>query len=179
MNQTVETRSARVRNAILSVDRNGLLWITEFRHPYLNRSMEIASRAGDWDVWTAILVGFLLVPKKLSPKFRRIALSATPRILSALGLCYTLKRIAKRNRPSVTVEGFSTLINDPDPYSFPSSHSACSWAATIAAAREVGGLAWLLPFYAALISYSRIHVGAHYPLDVLIGTFVGSVVGSV
>lgn len=166
-----------MRNAILSIDRNGLMWITEFRHPYLNRAMEIFSRLGDWDIWTGSIATLLLTPKTVNPVLRPLGFKILPRILGALSICFTLKRIARRSRPSLSVEGFSTLLSDPDPYSFPSSHSACSWAACISAARHLGGLGWLLVFHAVLISYSRIHVGAHYPLDVLIGAGVGTTIG--
>jgi len=163
-----------MQKAILSVDRNGLLWITEFRHPILNRCMEGFSRAGDWDTGVVFYASMLLI----GGRARKTAKFALPRLLGTLALCYVTKRLAKRSRPSVGVEGFSALLTDPDPYSFPSSHAATSWATCIAVARSVGGLGWLLPCHAALVSYSRIHVGAHYPLDVLIGATIGSVIGS-
>ena len=68
---------------------------------------------------------------------------------------------------------FSSLMKNPDPYSFPSSHTACAWVvcASLGLALGWGWPIWIL--YASAISYSRIHVGAHYPLDVLIGTLIG------
>lgn len=163
----------RFKKVIVSVDRNGLLWITEFRHPILNRFMEVLSRMGDGDVWTASL----LVMLGVGGTPRVVAKKIVPRILGSLALCYALKRVARRTRPGVTVEGFSSLLHDPDPYSFPSSHAACSWAACVSAGRVIGGLGWLLPCYAVLVSYSRIHVGAHYPFDVLVGTSIGASIG--
>lgn len=172
-----KTRVAQMQHFIVTTDRNGLLWLTDFRHPYVNRAMEIASRMGDWDAWVAILGGLLIPGVGFGQGGRRAARAALPKIFLALGICYAIKRVARRARPSVSVEGFSTLVNDPDPYSFPSSHSATSWAAYVAIAKELGGLAWLLMIPAVLISYSRVHVGAHYPLDVLIGTGIGVTVG--
>ena len=169
----------RLTRFIVSIDRNGLLWLTDFRHPYVNRAMESASRLGDWDAWTLLLAGLLLPKGRFKASRKRAARAALPKILFALGVCYAIKRVARRARPSVTVEGFSTLVTDPDPYSFPSSHAATSWAAYIAIAREFGGLAWFLTIPAVLISYSRMHVGAHYPLDVLIGTGIGVGIGFV
>lgn len=162
----------KMRNVIVSVDNNGLLWATKFRHPHFNRAMEVCSRAGDWDSWTAAILAMLAVEGKP----RQMGKAVVPRILGALAICFALKRVARRNRPSVAVEGFSTLLSDPDPYSFPSSHSACSWAAFVAAAKVLGGLGWFLTVPAILISYSRIHVGAHYPLDVVIGASIGTAV---
>ena len=168
----------QVRDVIVSADNNGLLWATKFRHPIVNRAMEVCSRAGDWDCWTIGLSSLVLAPWP-SPLPRKVARRVVPRLLIALGVCYSLKRLARRARPSVGFEGFSTLLNDPDPYSFPSSHSACAWAACVAAARAIGGVGWFLTLPAVLISYSRIHVGAHYPLDVLIGSTIGTTVSLV
>jgi undecaprenyl-diphosphatase len=38
-------------------------------------------------------------------------------------------------------------------------------------------LPFLLLFWSVLVSYSRIYVGVHYPLDVLTGMFFGSIIG--
>lgn len=162
----------KMRDVIVSVDNNGLLWATRFRHPHFNKAMEVCSRAGDWDTWTAAIATLNI----MRGRARQVGRAVLPRILTSLAICYSLKRVARRARPSVAFEGFSTLLSDPDPYSFPSSHSACSWAGCVAAAKTLGGLGWLLMIPAVLISYSRIHVGAHYPLDVLIGSSIGTAV---
>ncbi len=77
------------------------------------------------------------------------------------------------------MQGFSSLLKDPDPYSFPSSHSACAWLVCMSLALMFGGGWSLLCLYAAAISYSRVHVGAHYPLDVLIGSALGILIASI
>ena len=38
-------------------------------------------------------------------------------------------------------------------------------------------LIWFLLFWAILVSYSRIYVGVHYPLDVLTGILIGAILG--
>lgn len=37
--------------------------------------------------------------------------------------------------------------------------------------------AWLLLAWAAIVAYSRVYLGVHYPLDILTGTVFGSLVG--
>ncbi|MEW6056647.1 MAG: phosphatase PAP2 family protein [Bdellovibrionota bacterium] len=165
----------KIKTVLLSVDHNGLLWATEFRHPYVNNLMKVFTRLGDWDTWTAFFVASLL----RRGNSRYLGLRVLPRVLGALAVAYTLKRLARRERPSVAVEGFSTLVTDPDPYSFPSSHAATTWAGCITLARQLGGVAWLLPCHAVLVSYSRIHLGCHYPVDVVTGAMVGVAVASV
>lgn len=62
-------------------------------------------------------------------------------------------------------------------YGYFSAHAANHFAiATFLAFyfREQWRLApYVLFFWAAIIAYSRIYVGVHYPLDILTGTFVG------
>jgi undecaprenyl-diphosphatase len=62
-------------------------------------------------------------------------------------------------------------------YSFPSNHAVNmgAAAAVLTVAYPGGALAFALA--AALVAYSRVYVGAHYPLDVLAGLVLGVAIG--
>jgi membrane-associated phospholipid phosphatase len=66
-------------------------------------------------------------------------------------------------------------------YSFTSSHAANHFAAAVFLIGVLGPLGrWVryaLPAWAALIALAQVYVGVHYPLDVLGGAVVGSVLG--
>ncbi len=159
---------ARTLDSIIQIERLSLRWIAQRRHPVLDLIMRGFTRAGDWQTWTALIVTALVA----GDSFRTIALQVTPRLLLTLVTCFAIKSISKRPRPSRAMSDFSSLLTDPDPYSFPSSHSACAWVVCMSLASILGGWPlWIA--YASAISYSRIHVGAHYPLDVLIGSGLG------
>ena len=85
-----------------------------------------------------------------------------------------LKNLVARTRPYEVVEGLVPLISKPTDYSFPSGHTCASFACTLVLYRilpkKYGVPAVLL---AALIAFSRLYVGVHYPTDVLGGLAVG------
>jgi undecaprenyl-diphosphatase len=65
-------------------------------------------------------------------------------------------------------------------YGFASSHAANSFALAIYLNliffKKLKGFGWMF-LWAAVISFTRIYVGVHYPLDVIIGGLVGLVSG--
>jgi len=65
-------------------------------------------------------------------------------------------------------------------YGFVSSHAANTFALAIFLnlqfRQRVKGFRWLF-LWAAVISYTRIYLGVHYPLDILVGALVGLLSG--
>jgi undecaprenyl-diphosphatase len=94
--------------------------------------------------------------------------------LSSLG-----KLITDRPRPPFRYPEAAPLVSAPHTNSFPSGHATTSFAcaATLArfAPRRVAVLLYVL---AALIAYSRVYVGVHYPLDVLGGAALGLLIAT-
>ncbi len=90
-----------------------------------------------------------------------------------------LKPLVKRLRPSHVPE-FQSWIHLPDGagglYGFCSSHAANAFAVAVSffllTRSKSMGISLLL--WAILISFSRIYLGVHYPLDVITGAFVGT-----
>lgn len=66
-------------------------------------------------------------------------------------------------------------------YSFTSSHAANHFAVAVFLILMFGNLApWLKPAalsWAALIAFSQVYVGVHYPGDVFFGAILGSILG--
>lgn len=81
------------------------------------------------------------------------------------------KLMANRRRPS---EGLGpTLIEMPFSTSFPSGHSASAFAFATGACSQLPVIAPLLVPLAGAVAYSRVHVGVHYPSDVIAGAAIG------
>jgi undecaprenyl-diphosphatase len=86
----------------------------------------------------------------------------------------TLKRVVRRPRP--VLDGLPPLTSTISQLSFPSAHSTTSFAA----AASYRGLAPASLLYgaASTLALSRLYLGVHYPTDVLAGSALGTVIGS-
>ena len=96
-------------------------------------------------------------------------------IADAIGT-HLIKHVFWRTRPCVALETVRLLAGCVNSPSFPSNHAVNGSAlATLAALHlpKVGPLALALAF---IVGYSRVYVGAHYPLDVLVGSVLGILV---
>ena len=85
-----------------------------------------------------------------------------------------LKDVFGRPRPYTVSTELVTLIKQLSSYSFPSGHTSTSFAAAFVLFRMLPkkfGIPALV--LAAMIGFSRLYVGVHYPTDVLGGIVVG------
>jgi len=84
-----------------------------------------------------------------------------------------LKRTVVRARPCDANGIPLALVNVPDPFSFPSGHSAASMAVAATVARAHPSLAPAALGLAALVGVSRVKLRAHHPGDVVAGAALG------
>jgi undecaprenyl-diphosphatase len=143
----------------------------------------------DWVMWTlsaiggagAIWVVIAIVMAARIPRLRPAAWQVVlALVLSQLAVDGVVKPIVGRARPFVA-EPTITVVGEyrPSTYSFPSGHASQSFAAAVVLACALPRRkAWWFAA-ATLIAFSRIYIGVHYPLDVLVGTVVGMMVGLV
>jgi undecaprenyl-diphosphatase len=92
-----------------------------------------------------------------------------------------LKRIGRRPRPDRvrTAVPVARHVPLPESTSFPSGHAASAFAFATAAGQALPVAGGPLRVVAALVAYSRVHTGVHYPGDVVAGALVGSTTGGV
>jgi undecaprenyl-diphosphatase len=94
-------------------------------------------------------------------------------ILIAESVSGALKAQLERDRPPVVDPEPEALVRVPDTYSFPSGHATVSFACATVLALAVPRLSIPLYVLAALISFSRVYVGVHYPFDIVAGAVIG------
>lgn len=94
-------------------------------------------------------------------------------ILVAEGVSGALKLWVGRDRPPLADPDPEPLVHLPVTNSFPSGHATVSFACATVLALAVPRLRAPLFLLAALISFSRVYVGVHYPFDVVAGAVLG------
>lgn len=105
--------------------------------------------------------------------------------ISDMTSVYLFKEVFHRLRPCQDPEmrSFVHFVNDKcgGLYSFVSSHAANTFALSffliIVLGKKVKYLTTGMIVWAFLVSYTRIYLGVHYPLDVLCGAILGIVIG--
>lgn len=128
---------------------------------------------GGW-FWILCAVVLLAVPKTRKTGYAAVLSLIFGVIVTNL----LLKNIVARPRPFAEIEALIPLIAKPTDFSFPSGHTTASFAVALVMLRmlpkKIGIPAVVL---AALVAFSRLYLGVHYPTDVLAG-FVVALVGS-
>ncbi len=125
-------------------------------------------------VWI-VLALVLLARKKTRPQGAAVAAA----LVIDLVLCnFLLKPLVARPRP-FTLREVQLLVDAPTDYSFPSGHTAASFAAVTALLCGKSRL-WLPALVlAVVIALSRLYLYVHYPSDVLCGALLGALCGVV
>ena len=162
--------------SVQNLDGEILLQIQQhLRTDMLTPFMKIVTFLGNGG-WFWILCAVVLLAV---PKTRKTGYAA---VLSLIfGVIVTnllLKNIVARPRPFAEIEALIPLIAKPTDFSFPSGHTTASFAVALVMLRmlpkKIGIPAVVL---SALVAFSRLYLGVHYPTDVLTG-FVVALVGS-
>ncbi len=90
-----------------------------------------------------------------------------------------LKPLIGRERPCVELADVRLLVSMTTAYAMPSLHAANAFAFTIAVHRYFPATGSALLPVAALIAFSRVYVGVHWPGDVLVGIVFGAICAAV
>ncbi len=114
-----------------------------------------------------------IIKKDTSLKYKSYMIGGS--LLISTALTVGLKYGIKRDRPFVTYPVIQNLVPAGSP-SFPSGHT--SMAFSTATSISIAFPKWyvIAPsfLWAGSVGYSRMHLGVHYPSDVLIGAIIGS-----
>lgn len=164
---------------ILTFDQQLFYWLNvRLNTPSIDWFMIFASAISDKGLFWFLIVLVLLIARHRVGGLRPAAT-----LFTAIGIGgvieYTLKFLVMRPRPAAVEEHVIHLTHMPISSSFPSGHAVSSFVSMYVLYRLFPkSIRWALPC-AIIMSYSRIYVGVHYPLDVVTGALIGIIAGKI
>lgn len=165
------------------VDRTLFLFLNGIHTPFFDEVMFWFSEEITWIPLYALLL-FLL--------FRRLGWRATLLAVVLVALTITLtdqlsvkafKNVFERYRPchNLEIQHLVHIVKEHcgGQYGFVSSHAANTFglATILGLLFESRKTKWWLLGWAAVVSYSRIYLGVHYPFDIIGGAILGILIG--
>ena len=163
------------------IDQRCLLWLNGHHSAFFDTIMMTVSGRYEWIPLYAVMLGFIIWKYRWNSLW--IILAVVVLITLSDQIANLLKSCVKRPRPCKDTEigHLVHLVNNycGGAFGFVSGHAANSFALFTFVSllfRKKWVTAGLI-IWAALLSYSRIYLGVHYPGDVIVGALLGMLLG--
>ena len=159
------------------IDTSLFLWLNGKHNYFFDVLMFTVTNKYTWIPFYLLLLW--IIAKKFGPSFFSIFISVVITIaLSDQLSVHLFKNVFLRYRPCHNPDikaQIHLLGNCGGMYGFVSSHAANTFALAtfLAFLFRSKTFTWFIFFWAALVSYSRIYTGVHYPADIFAGSLLG------
>lgn len=165
-----------------TIDQQLFLFLNGLNCPFMDTIMWYISGKVLWIPLYMVIVWYLIRKRKWNVLFTLIFVAGMITISDQV--CNLIKDSVMRFRPShePALSGLVHLVEDNHgnmyrggKFGFVSSHAANSFALAIFITLffKVRWVGISMFIWAAIVSYSRIYLGVHYPLDIMGGALVG------
>ena len=141
-------------------------------HPALDPIMMALTDPGRWKIPLLVLAVALFLTRRARGALALLVLALTLTVSDQVS-ARVIKPIVKRPRPSVVVADSHPLFGVRRSYAFPSVHAVNFSAAVPIVATVFPAATIPAAAVAALVCFSRVYVGDHWPSDVLAGIVLG------
>jgi undecaprenyl-diphosphatase len=161
--------------SLLALDQSLFLALNgAVRWPWFEAVMRVLSAGDLGRILFVVLAAVLVVRDRRRGLVLLLGAALTITLADQLS-SHVIKPWVERPRPANVLDPATVvlLVNRTRSFSFPSSHATNSFAGALYFSSFLPRLTGPLFVLAALISFSRIAVGVHYPLDVAAGAVIG------
>jgi membrane-associated phospholipid phosphatase len=160
------------------LDRAAYRTVAEMSTPLLDGPLRRVSDFANFSKpWFLLAAGLALFG---GPQGRRAAVTGVAAIgVTSFVVNQPMKLAGERHRPDRTRLGVpeSRWVPMPSSTSFPSGHSGSAAAFAVSVGDVLPELRLPLRAAAAVVIFSRVYTGVHYPGDVVVGAAVGALLG--
>ena len=143
------------------------------QNPVLDKLMPLVTKLGEGE--TLFFIACLLL---FFPKIRRQGITLLAGLTVTFQVTRFIKHLVQRPRPFEVLSNVHLLTPEKN-FSFPSTHAAMAFMATIILTSNLnkGWIKILGYFIAILVCVSRPYLAVHYPSDVFAGAILGLGIG--
>jgi membrane-associated phospholipid phosphatase len=154
--------------------------ITRGSTPALDRAMRRLSKAADYSKLSIAAAAALAVAGGSTGR-RAAAMGLASVAVTATVVNLVFKPLGGRRRPDRSAQRVPEArhVRMPISSSFPSGHAAAAFAFATGVGHVSPAAGVPLQALAALVAYSRIHTGVHFPGDVVVGALAGGALAEV
>jgi membrane-associated phospholipid phosphatase len=174
------SRVVRVLRQLGRMDRAAYRTVADMHTEPLDRPLRRVSDFADFSKPWFLIAGALALFGG-SPGRRAAVTGVAALGLNSLLVNQSIKLISERRRPDRTEHSVprSRWVRMPGSNSFPSGHSASAAAFAVSVGDVLPAFRVPLRAAAAIVAFSRVYTGVHYPADIVAGAAVGALVGKV
>lgn len=158
---------------VAAIDTQVFLYFNGHHNAVMDLIMPVITLLGDGTAMIVLwLVYFGLADRRagVSPQIWAAACA------NNLLIC-AVKVYFNRPRPASVLPDVHVLGPLLQYRSFPSGHTGAAFAVAIVLAHHYPRYKWIFYSLAVLVGYSRMYVGAHFPVDVTVGALLGVLTG--
>lgn len=166
---------------LFSLDKDFFLFLNGFHTPFFDKVMLLITNRLTWIPLYIFMIYFIVRHKTNGVQVILILILAAGLTDALIAQC--LKPYFHRLRPcyDLSISSFTHVVGKcGGNYGLPSSHAANTFTLAFLVQKFIKNrtLTTLLFCWASLVSYSRIYIGVHFPLDILFGIFCAFIISN-
>jgi undecaprenyl-diphosphatase len=165
-----------------TIDTNIFIFLNGINSPFWDKIMWWISGTKSWIPMYAVIVAVIIYKQRWKSIITIIFIALVVTLADQISV-QAFKEVFQRLRPchNPALQDIVHIVNNKcgGQFGFVSSHAANTFAVAFFLSRLFKNtyFSWFIFIWAAVVSYSRVYLGVHYPFDILGGAGLGAFIG--